>query len=144
MRATQGVTREEILGSGDAAVAGQSFTLLQHPLTWTSADTSTGARSSLCVFVDGALWHEVDDFAGRGHRDRVYLTRTLPGGRIVVRFGDGVQGARLPTGTENVRARYRVGLGAAGNVAAHRVTQLITRPPGVSGVDNLSATGARS
>ena len=31
-------------------------------------------------------------------------------------FGDGVQGARLPTGTVNVAARYRSGIGPDGEV----------------------------
>lgn len=141
-RASAGATRNEILGSGDAARAGQSFTLLQHPVTWVSADTPTGAASTLRVFVDGELWREVDSFAGYGPRDRVHITQVLSDGRVVVRFGDGVQGARLPTGVENVRARYRVGLGAGGNVAPHRINQLVTRPPAVSGVDNpVRATG---
>ena len=44
----------------------------------------------------------------RHHRD----------GRTTVTFGDGVHGARLPTGHENVRARYRFGIGRAANVKA--------------------------
>ena len=35
-------------------------------------------------------------------------------------FGDGVEGATLPTGQNNIQASYRVGLGAAGNVARRR------------------------
>ena len=32
-------------------------------------------------------------------------------GRTTVQFGDGISGARLPTGVENVRAVYRKGSG---------------------------------
>lgn len=51
-------------------------------------------------------------------------------------FGDGVHGARLPSGQDNVRARYRFGTGRAANVAANRITQAVTRPLGVTGVSN--------
>jgi predicted phage baseplate assembly protein len=53
-----------------------------------------------------------------------------------VLFGDGVEGARLPTGQNNVRAQYRVGLGTAGNVGAGSLSNLLDRPLGVTGVNN--------
>ena len=142
VRATQGATRDEPIGSGDAGTAGQSFTLWQSPLTWLAADNPAGAESTLRIRVDGVLWHEVDSLAGRGPLERVYVTSTTGDGRIRVTFGDGVHGARLPTGQENVRAAYRTGIGRTGDVAAGRITQLTTRPLGVSGVTNpLPATG---
>jgi hypothetical protein len=140
--ATQGASREEPIGSGDASRAGQTFTLFQAPLTWLAADTPLGAANTLEVRVDGVLWHEVDSFAGRGPNDRVYVTSTGEDGRTRVTFGDGVHGARLTTGVENVRARYRVGVGADANVAENRITQLAVRPLGVSAVNNpVPATG---
>ncbi|MET8543449.1 putative baseplate assembly protein [Kitasatospora sp. NPDC004799] len=142
VRATQGATRDEAIGSGDAGLPGQRFALRQSPLTWLAADTPRGARSTLEVRVDGVRWHEVDSLAGRGPDERVYVTGTSSDGRTTVTFGDGVHGARLPTGRENVRARYRIGIGEAGNVGAGRITQLTTRPLGVSAVVNpLPATG---
>jgi predicted phage baseplate assembly protein len=57
-------------------------------------------------------------------------------------FGDGTRGARLPSGVNNVRATYRKGLGKDGNVAAEKLTQLITRPLGLKSVSNpLAAQG---
>jgi predicted phage baseplate assembly protein len=142
VRATHGATRDEPIGSGDAGKAGQTFALWQAPLTWIAADTPPGAASTLQVRVDGVLWHEVDSLAGHGPKERVYITGTADDGRPTVTFGDGVHGARLPTGHENVRARYRVGIGKAANVTAGRITQLTTRPLGVSAVTNpLPATG---
>ncbi|WP_222721234.1 putative baseplate assembly protein [Actinomadura sp. HBU206391] len=141
-RATQGATRDEPIGSGDASVGGQTFRLFQGPLTWLAADNPLGAQSTLEVRVGGVLWREVDSLAGRGPDERVYVTRVETDGRTSVTFGDGVHGARLPTGHENIRAVYRVGIGPAGNVAAGKITQLLTRPLWVSGVDNpLPATG---
>ena len=57
-------------------------------------------------------------------------------GRDFVVFGDGVRGARLPSGVNNVRATYRKGLGRDGNVAADKLTQLTTRPLGLKSVSN--------
>jgi len=142
VRATQGAGRDEPIGSGDEGKANQTFPLRQGPLTWLASDSPLGAASTLEIRVDGIRWHEVDSFAGRGPAEQVYVTRPGAADSLEVIFGDGVRGARLPTGVENVRARYRVGLGKAGNVAAGRITQLTTRPLGVSGVNNhLPANG---
>ncbi|MEU1179162.1 putative baseplate assembly protein [Streptomyces sp. NPDC005820] len=141
VRADAGATRDEPIGSGDAGQAGQSFTLFAGPLTWLPADNPRGARSTLQVRVDGVLWQEVDSLAGQPPTAKVYVTGTGEGGRTTVGFGDGVHGARLSTGHENVRARYRVGIGAAGNVAADTVTTPLTRPLGVTGVTNPLPAG---
>ncbi|MFD5750778.1 putative baseplate assembly protein [Streptomyces sp. NPDC127033] len=140
--ATRGESRDEPIGNGDAERVNQTFALWQSPLTWLPADNPLGAVPTLEVRVDGLRWHEVDSLAGHGPRDRVYVSGTDADGRPTVTFGDGVIGARLPTGHENVRARYRFGTGRAANVPAHRVTQAITRPLGVTAVTNpLAATG---
>ncbi|MDG9700687.1 putative baseplate assembly protein [Streptomyces sp. DH37] len=140
--ATHGETRDEAIGSGDAGRAGQTFALWNAPLTWLPADSAPGARPALEVRVDGLLWHPVDSLAGRGPLERVYVVGTDADGRTTVTFGDGVHGARLPTGHENVRARYRFGTGGAANVAAGRITQAVSRPLGVTAVTNpLPATG---
>jgi predicted phage baseplate assembly protein len=140
--ATHGESRDEPIGSGNAGRPNQTFALWQSPLTWLPAGNPLGATPELEIRVDGLLWHEVDSLAGRGPRDRVYVTGTTADGRTTVTFGDGVHGARLPTGSENVRARYRFGTGRAANVRANRITQAVTRPLGVTGVTNpQAATG---
>ncbi|MEJ8655438.1 MULTISPECIES: putative baseplate assembly protein [Streptomyces] len=140
--ATHGESRDEAIGSGDSARTNQAFTLWQSPLTWLPAANPLGATPTLEIRVDGLLWHEVDSLAGRGPGERVYVSGTAGDGRTTVTFGDGVHGARLPTGHENVRARYRFGTGRAANVAADRITQAVTRPLGVTAVTNPQpATG---
>ncbi|GLZ81520.1 putative baseplate assembly protein [Actinorhabdospora filicis] len=134
--ATDGESRTEILGGGDGAAAFQTFTLRGTPLTYTSASTPSGTRSSLEVRVDGLLWTEVPSLYGQGPTARVYTTRRRDDATTVVRFGDGVTGARLPTGRENVRASYRVGIGAAGNVAVDKIALPMSRPLGVEEVIN--------
>jgi hypothetical protein len=136
--ATHGETVAETLGGGDATQAFQRFTLKQPPLTYISASSPTGAASTLEV-----LWTEVPDFFGHGPEERIYTTQLDDNGNTTVIFGDGVTGARLPTGLENVKAKYRKGIGLGGLVKADQLTQLMTRPFGVKGVTNpLAASGA--
>jgi hypothetical protein len=140
--ATHGETRFEVLGSGDAAKPHQSFMLKQPPLTWVSAPTPSGVESTLQARVNDVLWHETDCPAGLGHAERKYFVRIGDGGQTTIVFGDGRRGARLPTGPENVRARYRSGIGKEGNVKAGQISQLATRPLGVKDVINpIPATG---
>jgi len=57
-----------------------------------------------------------------------------------VMFGDGVNGARLPTGTNNVVATYRIGAGAAAP-AAGKLTVLAQSYPGLRAILNPVAVG---
>ena len=129
----------EVLGSGDASQAFQRFALRQPPLTYVSASTPSGGESTLEVRVNDLLWREVPTFFGHGPEERIYVTRTDDAGNTTVMFGDGKTGARLPTGQENVKARYRRGIGLPGLLKANQLTQLMTRPLGVKGVTNLLA-----
>ncbi|HSB10217.1 MAG TPA: putative baseplate assembly protein [Blastocatellia bacterium] len=141
--ATHGETVQEVLGGGDANQAFQRFVLRQPPLTYVSASTPSGAETTLEIRVNDVLWHEVPSFFDHGSEERIYITRLDDDGKTTVIFGDGTTGARLPTGQENVKARYRKGIGLGGLVRADQLTQLMTRPLGVKGVTNpLSPEGA--
>jgi predicted phage baseplate assembly protein len=140
---THGESTHEVLGSGDASQSYQRFRLRQPPLTSVSAATASGAESTLRVYVDGVRWHEVPTLFGRGPNERVYVTRLDDAGGTTVEFGDGVTGARVPTGPENIEARYRKGIGLVGDVRAGQLTLLLNRPLGVKTVSNqLPAEGA--
>lgn len=140
--ATHGQTRHEVLGGGDATQALQQFTLKQPPLTYVSAATPAGAASTLQVRVNNLLWHEAARLSDLGPNDREYLTRTADDATTTVVFGNGVHGARLPTGQNNVQADYRNGIGAAGNANAGQISLLASKPLGVTGVVNpLRASG---
>jgi hypothetical protein len=141
--ATHGETRREVLGSGDAARAFQTFALKQKPLTFTAAATAGGAVSSLEVRVNDVLWAEAASLYGLPARQRAYITRRGDDGTVTLTFGDGLSGARPPTGTENIVAVYRTGIGAAGMVKAGQLSLLMTRPLGVQKVTNpLPPSGA--
>jgi len=140
--ATQGATQQDVLGSGSASLAGQSFPLSRSPLTYLPAPTATGAGSTLVTSVNGVAWQEVGNLVSAGPADHVYMTSIDATGKTTVQFGDGVHGARLPTGAANVTAVYRVGLGADGNAQPDQISQPQTRPQGVQGVTNpLPASG---
>lgn len=142
VRATHGETRTEVLGSGDASKPMQSFTLKQSPLTYVSAPTASGVESTLKARVNDVLWHETDTLAGVAPTDRVYVTKADEAGATTLVFGNGKQGARIPTGNENVRATYRAGIGKPGNLKAAQINQPTTKPLGVKEVVNpLAATG---
>ncbi len=141
--ATHGETRREVLGAGDAVKKFQRFRLRQKPLTYVPAPVPSGGESTLELRVNGVRWHESPDFYRLGPRDRKYVLRRDDEGNTTVGFGDGVHGARLPSGVENVDAVYRTGIGLAGLVGENRISLLATRPLGVKSVNNpVPATGA--
>ncbi len=142
--ATAGQSVSEILGNGSAATPDQSFTLKQKPLTYIQAPTTTGSQSTLQVQANGVTWTGEPTLYDQPATAAVYTTLNQSDGTADVVFGDGVEGATLPTGQNNIQATYRVGLGSAGNVAAGAITTLIDRPIGVSGVINPDpATGGQ-
>ncbi|NII75701.1 hypothetical protein FHW84_004312 [Dyella sp. SG562] len=142
VRATNGETRNEVLGSGDGSVPMQVFALKQPPLTYVSAATVDGVLSTLSVRVNQVEWHEVRNLAFVDGNARRFVTATDDSGKTSVSFGDGAHGARLPTGVENITAVYRNGIGAAGNVQAGQISLLTTKPLGVKNVINpLRASG---
>jgi hypothetical protein len=143
-RATHGETVSEIVGSGDGSTANQNFKLKQAPaLTYTRSTAPGGMESSLQIRVNDLLWHEVSTLFGRGSRERVFTTDMADDGSVTVRFGDGVRGARLPSGAQNLKATYRRGSGLDGLVRAGQLTSLLTRPPGLKSVLNpFAAEGA--
>jgi predicted phage baseplate assembly protein len=138
--ATHGETVQQLLGSGQASSAFQRFSLAHEPLTYVqSSSDPSGAVDALDVRINDVSWSEVPTLYGAGPRDRTYAVRTDEAGSTYVQFGDGASGSRLPTGVNNVRATYRKGLGAAGNVKAAALAQLLDRPLGVKGASNPSA-----
>jgi len=143
-RATHGETvPDEVLGNGDGAVANQRFALKRPPLTYVSAPTPSGARSTLAVRVNEVSWQEASSLYGLGDQSQHYTVRINADGSTVVIFGDGRMGARPSTGAENVTATYRSGIGLDGLVGADTLTLLQIRPLGIRGVTNpLPTTGA--
>jgi predicted phage baseplate assembly protein len=127
---------DEILGSGDATRGGQSFTLQKSPVAYMAGaapGSSLPFHSTVKVRVGGVEWSEVDSFVDQPKGARVFVTFEDADGKTHVLFGDGVNGARLPTGENNVVASYRHGAGHDAPGAA-ALTTLLQSIPGLSGV----------
>ncbi len=124
----------EVLGSGNAALASQSFTLSKSPLTYLASGND--AVSTLAVYVDEVEWHEVPSFYGQAADARVFVVSRSPDQTVTtVTFGDGINGARLTSGTGNVTASYRYGAGAA-SPPAGRLTTISQPQPGLVSILN--------
>jgi len=137
--ASHGETVTQVLGSGNAAQPFARFELKQLPLTYRAAPTESGAAAQITLRVGDIAWAERPTLYGATATERAYTIEPDASERQWVRFGDGLMGARLPSGQNNIRATYRKGLGAAGNVRADSLTQLASRPLGLKGVANPAA-----
>ncbi len=138
-RATHGETVQQVLGSGDGRVAFPRFRLRRAPLTYVRSTTAaTGAVAALEVRVEGVAWTEVPTLLDAAPHDQVYVVRQDADANTDVVFGDGIHGARLPTGRENVRATYRVGIGDDGRADPGQVSLPLRRPLGIARVSNLA------
>jgi hypothetical protein len=131
----------ETLGTGNGSAANQAFDLAKKPLTYLAApSTETGVASTLKLWVGGVQWSEVSTFFGQEGDAKVYIIRQKDDGTSTVTFGDGVNGARLPTGAL-ITATYRFGAGAA-TPPAGSITQLAKPVKGLKRVVNpIAAAG---
>lgn len=112
VRATHGETVSEVLGSGDARRRWAAFELRKPPLTYLPVPTPAGAESTLTVRVNDVRWREADNHVLLGPADRATALERREEKEFdvtTVIFGDGRNGARPPTGVENVTAVYRSG-----------------------------------
>ncbi len=136
---TRGKTvAHEVIGSGDARIAGQEFALAKSPVTYVRAGTSYA--STVTVLVDGAPWTEVASFYGQGADSAIFTLAESEDGATRVQFGDGVNGRRLPTGKDNVVASYRYGAGAEAP-AAGKLTRIPSPYPGLARILNPVGAG---
>ena len=128
VRATHGESGEEVLGSGDGSAVLQSFTLRRSPLTYLAAPTPLGAEAALEVCVDEVRWQETENLVFLGPTDHGDVTRTDDTEQVTVVFGKGINGARLPTGVENVRPCTASASATEATWAPGGSPQLQTRP----------------
>lgn len=139
--ATHGETVQQVLGSGDGRVAFARFRLRRPPLTYVRSTTAVaGAVAALEVRVEGVVWSEVPTLFDAGPHDQVYIVRQDAEANTDVIFGDGVHGARLPTGRENIRATYRVGIGDDGRADPSQISLPVRKPLGIAKISNLAAS----
>ncbi len=116
--ATQGKLEAEVpLGNGDSRQVFQLFKLPKSPLTYLlSLGASPPETPKLEIYVNDRLWTMVPTLFGHKYDEEIYIVREDAAGESWVQFGDGKTGARLPSGVKNVKAKYRTGTGAYGEL----------------------------
>ncbi|MBP9183297.1 MAG: hypothetical protein KBF78_09210 [Fuscovulum sp.] len=113
--ASQGkAVAEVVLGNGDARAVFQTFPLPK-PVTHLLRPGADPAEvPELTVRVNGRAVDRVASLYGQPPDRLVHVLRQDDDGSFHVQFGDGVTGARLPSGRGNVTATFRTGSGARG------------------------------
>lgn len=134
---------EKVLGSGDPTRAGQTFVLEAPDVSFVADPTQpTGVRADVAVEVEEETWAQVASLRDARPTDPHYTVRQTEEGNLAFGFGDGRNGRRLPAGADNVRIRFRAGVGLAGNLPPgslvapklpHRLVEAVRQP--------LAATG---
>ncbi|TKJ38538.1 hypothetical protein CEE37_12280 [candidate division LCP-89 bacterium B3_LCP] len=115
---------EKVLGSGDATRSNQSFLFKEEGVSFTADATQlSGVRAAIDVQVNGETWEQVGNLNYSEPTDKQYTIRMAEDGYLLIGFGDGRKGRRLPTGTNNVRLTYRKGAGLSGNISAGGITK---------------------
>ena len=138
VRIHHGATAKATLGSGDATSVRQTMTTPDAPIA-SDVDAAGTPVPTMILRVDGVQWDEVASLYAAGPQP-VFATRLEVDGAVTVEFGDGEQGARLPTGRNNVTAIYRVGGGTAGEVEAGAIDTLLGSVRGVKKVRGADPT----
>jgi hypothetical protein len=136
----------EVLGNGNAALAGQDFVLQKTPVTYLQSPESVSGddySSTVRVWVNGLEWKEVRSFYGQTADALVFVTEEDEEGKTHVLFGDGENGARLPTGVNNVTANYRYGSGVQVPDAGS-LTVILQPQPGLKAIRNPVQVGGGS
>ena len=120
---------KEVLGDGDvSSTTYQTFQLQKSPVTFVhQAGAPHGVADTLQIQIAGVFWKEVRDFFGHTRRDRIFMTSQDAEG-MIVQFGDGVTGGRLPTGRGNVVATFRPGIRPCRKCCVRRAAHS-ARPP---------------
>jgi hypothetical protein len=152
VRVTHGESHEEILGGSDGVTMFQRFELQKAPVTLVPG--AEGGEPALEVRVNDVAWTRVSDFYHSTPHDRHYRVEFDDTHHASVVFGNGIEGAIPPSGRKHIRAVYRHGLGATGNVEAraasrikkaHPLVTAATNPtPLIGGADAASLSDLRS
>jgi predicted phage baseplate assembly protein len=145
---------EKVLGSGDATRANQAFVFPEAGVSFVADPTQpAGVRAAIDLSVGGRLWEQVGSLASSGPADHHYTVRMTEAGHLLIAFGDGVRGRRLPSGVNNVRLFFRSGTGLVGYLPAgsdfksskpHRLVEKVRQPlPTTGGNDREGVESLR-
>lgn len=114
----------KVLGSGNAAQSNQTFLLAVDNVSFIQdATMPSGVRADIALIVDKRTWTQVATLHNSEPTDSHYTVRLTEDGHLLIQTGDGKRGRRLPTGTNNVTVRYRVGNGLGGNIKTGSISK---------------------
>lgn len=141
---------QNVLGDGNRIEKNQSFTYSKTGLAFEQdSDFSSGVRASIEVMVENRRWTQVDNLRNSEATDTDYETELNEDGELIITFGDGIHGQRLPTGTNNVLVQGRFGNGSQGNLDAgslnklkknHALVDDVLQPADATGGGDLEST----
>lgn len=135
-KAGHGETRgQSVLGSGNRIELNQEFLFAKTGLAFEQDNSfASGVRASVAVQVDDRVWTQVDNLRDSESTDTHFQTTLNEDHQLLVRFGDGIHGQRLPTGTNNLVIQARFGAGIEGNLLAASLNKLKKPHPLVEAV----------
>jgi len=128
---SDGSVTAEIFDKRIQLVQGQSVTdTFSAPSTDTTSysvklSTPPVIDGSVSVSVNGETWTKVDSLMLAAADDQTFSVKTLPVGSVIVTFGDGTFGAKLPTDA-TIEVSYRTGGGVQGNIDLNTISTSIT------------------
>lgn len=126
---------KKILGSGDATRTSQSFEQKAKDLSFVADPLMpAGVAAAIDIYVGERRWTQVSNLRDSGQTDADYEVRVAEDGTATIQFGDGRNGRRLPTGTDNVRIFWRKGVGEAGNLTAGSLVKAVRPSPLIAAV----------
>jgi hypothetical protein len=135
-----------ILGSGDATQSNQTFLFEIEAISFVKdMIQSSGVRADIRISINDRTWQQVTALNDSSPTDPHYVVRMTEDGYLQIKFGDGYQGQRLPTGNNNVRIHYRTGVGLSGNLPAHSLVKAVKPHPLIDSVEQpLLANGGNA
>jgi hypothetical protein len=126
---------EKILGAGDATRSNQQFDFDTTDVSFVMDGTfASGVRAAVEITVDDRTWQQVPTLNDSAPEDPHYVVRMQEDGTLTFAFGDGRHGRRLPSGTNNIRIKYRIGTGLAGNLAPYSLVKEVKPHPLIDGL----------
>ncbi|UTW11331.1 baseplate J/gp47 family protein [Marinobacterium rhizophilum] len=141
-----------VLGSGNRVLSSQEFLYAKTGIAFVRDSRYTsGVRAAVRVWADNREWTQVDNLRDCDATDTAFQQQLTGDGELLLRFGDGEHGQRLPSGSSNVRIQARIGNGLAGNLPAGSLSKLkkphdllaaVLQPAAATGGGELEATEA--
>lgn len=125
----------ETLGSSDGS-SFQTFTLENSPVI---IDDSLEVYVIDESLVTVSKWTRVDSLFVADSDDEVYEISYDEDTAVTIKFGNGVKGKIPPVGTNSIYANYRIGGGSLGNVAANKITVMVSADSSFESCTNAAA-----